>query len=194
MRVEARREQLVSLGLRLFAEFSYDELSTDAIARAAGISKGLLFHYFAGKRGFYVATVEEMARRVEAATAPDPTLDFATALARSLQGFVRFVAEEGQLYGALVRGGIGMDPEVFAILERVRLNSVQRVFEVLGVAQPEARQHAVVYGWIGFTEAVCLDWVSRQHLSAEEVVELLLQALLALLQTVSTSSSHPADP
>ena len=43
--VDERRAQLLALGLRLFAEHSYDEVSIDELARAAGVSKGLLYHY-----------------------------------------------------------------------------------------------------------------------------------------------------
>ena len=47
-----RREQLLDLGLKLFASRSYEEVAIDDIAREAGISKGLLYHYFGRKRLF----------------------------------------------------------------------------------------------------------------------------------------------
>ncbi|MBP6848431.1 MAG: helix-turn-helix transcriptional regulator, partial [Kofleriaceae bacterium] len=52
---DARRAQLLELGQKAFAERTYDEVSIDDIARAAGISKGLLYHYFPTKRDLYVA-------------------------------------------------------------------------------------------------------------------------------------------
>ncbi len=55
--VEERRKQLVALGNELFSKRTYDEVSIDELARAAGISKGLLYHYFPTKRDFYIATV-----------------------------------------------------------------------------------------------------------------------------------------
>ena len=54
-----RRAQLLALGRRLFTERPYDALSIDDIAAEAGISKGLLYHYFPSKRDFYVAVVDE---------------------------------------------------------------------------------------------------------------------------------------
>jgi AcrR family transcriptional regulator len=48
--VDERRTQLVELGLEHFGERAYDDVSIDAIAEAAGISKGLLYHYFPTKR------------------------------------------------------------------------------------------------------------------------------------------------
>ena len=59
--VDARRRQLLALGTALFGSRPYDEVSIDEVARTAGISKGLLYHYFPTKRDFYVATVREAA-------------------------------------------------------------------------------------------------------------------------------------
>ena len=41
---DARREQLLASGARLLAQRPYDEVSIEEIARAAGVSKGLLYH------------------------------------------------------------------------------------------------------------------------------------------------------
>ena len=54
---DARREQLVAFGVEMFSERPFDDVSIDDIAAAAGISKGLLYHYFPSKRDFYVETV-----------------------------------------------------------------------------------------------------------------------------------------
>jgi AcrR family transcriptional regulator len=43
----------------MFSERSYDEVSIDDLARSAGISKGLLYHYFPTKRDFYVAALNQ---------------------------------------------------------------------------------------------------------------------------------------
>src|SRR5690242_4164925 len=62
--VDERRAQLVALGLAEFGTRTYDDVSIDLIAQAAGISKGLLYHYFPTKRAFYVACVREAAARL----------------------------------------------------------------------------------------------------------------------------------
>ena len=62
--VDERREQLVRLGVDIFSERPYDEVSIDEIAAAAGISKGLLYHYFPSKRDFYVAVVRHGAAQL----------------------------------------------------------------------------------------------------------------------------------
>ena len=44
--IDERRRRLLELGADLFTRFAYDELSMARIAREAGISKALLYHYF----------------------------------------------------------------------------------------------------------------------------------------------------
>ena len=43
--------------MRAFTERPYDEVSTDDIAARAGISRGLLFHYYPTKHDYYVAVL-----------------------------------------------------------------------------------------------------------------------------------------
>lgn len=47
---EERREQLLSVGARLFSESPYDEVWIEQVAEIAGVSRGLLYHYFPTKR------------------------------------------------------------------------------------------------------------------------------------------------
>lgn len=44
---------MINAALRIFAENGYRHASTDTIVKEAGISKGLLFHYFTSKMGLF---------------------------------------------------------------------------------------------------------------------------------------------
>ncbi|MGW2857715.1 helix-turn-helix domain-containing protein, partial [Streptomyces sp. NPDC001215] len=56
-----RREQLLAVGARLFSENPYDEVWIEQVAEIAGVSRGLLYHYFPTKRDFFAAVVERAA-------------------------------------------------------------------------------------------------------------------------------------
>src|SRR5689334_8130279 len=118
--LDERRAQLLRLGRDLFSVRSYDDIQIDDIAAAAGISKGLLYHYFGSKRGFYVATVEEAAREILEATQLDPSLPPPEKARRSMEVYLDFVEQHAGAYLALLRGGIGTDPEVARIVDRTR--------------------------------------------------------------------------
>src|SRR5581483_404686 len=70
----ARRAQLIELGVQMLATRTLDELSVEDIATQAGISRGLLFHYFASKQEFHVEVARAAAAALIARTAPDPAL------------------------------------------------------------------------------------------------------------------------
>src|SRR6476660_4715971 len=67
---DERRAQLLDLGVRLLAHRSLDELSIDLLAEEAGISRGLLYHYFGSKQHFHEAVVRHAADDLIAQTTP----------------------------------------------------------------------------------------------------------------------------
>ena len=48
-----KQDAIINAALKVFAQKGYKDASTDVIVREAGISKGLLFHYFTSKQGLY---------------------------------------------------------------------------------------------------------------------------------------------
>src|SRR5256714_11614071 len=105
--LDARREQLMRIGLELFSTNSYDAVSIDEIAARAGISKGLLYHYFPSKREFYVAGVRAAAAQLRDVVEPDPELPPPERLRVSLEAYLDYVEHHAEGYIALMRGGIG---------------------------------------------------------------------------------------
>ena len=48
-----KQDRMINAALKIFGLNGYEHASTDEIVREAGISKGLLFHYFISKLGLY---------------------------------------------------------------------------------------------------------------------------------------------
>jgi AcrR family transcriptional regulator len=175
--VDARRAQLVTLALDAFGERSYDDVSIDEFARAAGISKGLVFHYFPTKRDLYVAALRRAAQLLIDATAPDPSAPQDEQLRRSLEAYLDFVERHARSYVALIRGGVGFDPTTAAIVEDTRSQLVSRIHAGLPRAPSSSLRRAALRGWIGFVEAMVTDWISYRGLSRAQLLELLAAAL-----------------
>ncbi|WP_313630812.1 TetR/AcrR family transcriptional regulator [Enterococcus devriesei] len=53
-----KEKNILTTSAQLFAKNGYRETKTDEIANQAGVSKGLLFHYYGNKSGLYEATYE----------------------------------------------------------------------------------------------------------------------------------------
>src|SRR5919205_513068 len=106
LQVDERRRRLLELGARLFATHCYGELSMARIAREAGISKALLYHYFPSKQDFFVATLQQGAEEIARRTEPDPDLPPFEALAGSLEGYLGWIEENEAAYRRLMEGVI----------------------------------------------------------------------------------------
>jgi len=170
--VDERRAQLLELALSLFAERTYDEISIGEIATTAGISKGLLYHYFPSKRAFYVAAVEQAAARLLAATVPAD--DEPDPLGAGLAAYLEYVERHDGAYAFLLRGGVGADPEVLALIESTRRSFVNRIGAAFG-APENALLGLAIRGWLGSVEGASLEWLDAgKPVSREALTGLLL--------------------
>ncbi len=173
--VEERRRRLLELGTDLFARHDYDALSMAAIAREAGISKALLYHYFPSKQAYFVATLEQKAEELAGRIAPDPDLAPAEQLATSLDAFLGWVEENGDAYAKLVRGA-GAVPEVREVMEEVRAATAALIMAGLPGPETPARR-AAVRAWLWFMDGAILDWLEHRDLTREQLGTLVLRAL-----------------
>src|SRR4051812_21653968 len=55
-----RRAQILDAADDLFAQRAYDEVSVEDIANSAGVTRGLVHHYFGGRREVYIALLERL--------------------------------------------------------------------------------------------------------------------------------------
>src|SRR5215216_7101605 len=60
-----RRDQILDAANALFAERAYDEVSIGDIASAAGVTRGLVHHYFGGRRDVYIGLLERLGAQRE---------------------------------------------------------------------------------------------------------------------------------
>ncbi len=67
-RSESTRGALIEAARTLFAERGYADVGTEEIVRAAGVTRGALYHHFGGKRDLFEAVYErvevELAQRI----------------------------------------------------------------------------------------------------------------------------------
>ena len=188
--VDERRRLLLDLGADLFTRFAYDELSMARIAKEAGISKALLYHYFPSKEAYFVATLEEKAAELQQRTEPDPSLPPLEQLAGSLDAYLIWIEENAGSFDKMIRSS-GAVPEVRALLDRVRGDTVKRISEGLAEGgEPSPVLRTAVRGWLGFMDGACLDWVEHRDVDRETLHGLLLGTLMgAVLAAAEATES-----
>jgi AcrR family transcriptional regulator len=177
LQVEERRRQLLELGADLFAQHSYAELSMARIAREAGISKALLYHYFPSKQDYFVATLQQGAQEIARRTEPDPDLPPFEALAGSLEAFLGWIEENETAYRKLMES-VGSVPEVQTLIDGIRDATSARILEGLGAGDPPPpKLRAAARSWLWLMDGVILDWREHRDMSRVEVRDFLLGSL-----------------
>jgi AcrR family transcriptional regulator len=71
-----KQDLILQCGISEFSKKPYRDANTDEITKAAGISKGILFHYFGTKKAFYLYCLDVSLRRLVAKTPDSESGDF----------------------------------------------------------------------------------------------------------------------
>lgn len=185
---DERRSQLLDLGVRLLANRSLEELSIDVLAEEAGISRGLLYHYFGGKQGFYEAVVQRAADDLYAQTAPPAEGEPLERLLASLTGYVDYVVANTAGYRSLVKAAAGSSDELRAIYDTTFAALADRFF----TTDPQAlvlddtpAVRLVIHAWQAMVEDLVLTWCDDPaDLTRDDLLRVItasLPSLVALL-------------
>lgn len=196
MSSDERREQLLRAGVELLGRRAHDEVSIEEIAEAAGVSKGLLYHYFPTKKDFILAALsrgqEELAERLR----PDPEEDPATQLELGLDAFLDNVEQHASAYTAIFRRGGGGDPDIAATLDAARAEQMETMMDALAgwgdapvstARTPELE--AAVQGWTFFVEGAVLRQLEHGGLDRPQLRALLRSALIGAVMAAGAASA-----
>jgi AcrR family transcriptional regulator len=188
--VDERRRQLLELGADLFTRHAYDEISMAGIAREAGISKALLYHYFPSKQAYFQATLAQAAEELRRITEPEPGQPPLEQLTGSLDRWLAWIEEHETAYRKLLQSA-GSVPEVRELVEGVRSATADRIVEGLPLEADasRAKARAAVLGWLWFMDGACLEWLDRRGFAREELKGMLLGTLLGAL---TAAGAQPA--
>lgn len=185
---QARRAQLLDLGAHLFATRSVEEISIDVLAEEAGVSRGLLYHYFGSKQDFREAVIRHAVEDLVEQTAPPAEGEPLTRLLVSLGVYVDYVLANLSLYRSLVRAAAGGTDEIQSLYEEGRAALTDRIFTEDAQGQlltdtPQSR--LVVRGWSAMTEEMVLAWADDPSvMTRDELVGVLALSLPALVGLV----------
>ena len=167
----------------MLATRTLDELSVEALADEAGVSRGLLFHYFRSKQEFHLEVARAVAAELIARTEPDESLAPLDRLRASLTAFVEYVVENKDSYISLVRGAASGDDTMRKVSEGTRSKLADRVSGSVGdLGLPLGPQSVLaIQGWIVFTEEVVVRWLEAPSIGRDELLSMLTNSLPAIV-------------
>jgi AcrR family transcriptional regulator len=186
---EERREELLAVGARLFAASPHEDVSIERVAEIAGVSRGLLYHYFPTKNEFFAAVVERESRRMLQLTAAVPGVPVREQLTTGLESFLEYVENHAQGFRAFHRAEAAGDPVVRRVYREGLAAQERQILDALA-ADPEAASMAAdlpalriaVRGWLSFMVTVCLEWLEEEpRMPRDQVRDLCARALLGAI-------------
>lgn len=185
---EARRAQLIELGVEMLATRRLDELSVELIATTAGISRGLLFHYFSSKQDFHTEVARAAAAAMLRRTEPDTSLAPVEALRGSITAFIDYVEENPDNYKSLVRGAASGAAEMRDIFDETRATLARRIVGVMGELGLDLSPAAdlAVHGWVAYVEECVIHWLDTRTIDRETLEEMLTKSLPAVALSASS--------
>ena len=186
---DERREQILATARTLFTQRPYGAVSTIEIAEAAGVTRGLLHHYFGTKRALYLEVVKELVDAPVLGVLNSLTVvpDDGTAMPSwedSVALWMDVVETNQEAWlSAISAGETGRDRAMHDILDESRERTATQVITVLGLDEkrtPEVR--ALVRGFGGFAEEITREWLQHGRLTKEQARVLLVGALPGMVE------------
>src|ERR687892_2651585 len=133
MRAPERREQLLQVARRVFAERGYHSVTMDDVAREAGVPKPILYDHFPSKRDLYRGLLEaDLATlRSEIRTAIENSKGNRERIRASFQAYFDFVDREGEGFRLLMKEAVGAETEFRELIGKFREDVLGAVTQVI---------------------------------------------------------------
>ncbi|MGH9137400.1 MAG: TetR/AcrR family transcriptional regulator [Acidimicrobiales bacterium] len=157
-----RRQQLLEVALRVFAERGFHPTSMNDLAEAAGVTKPVLYQHFGSKRELYRELLDDVGTRLLSA------IEIATSEAggpreqveRGFAAYFGFVAGHQAAFNVLFGGGTRRDEEFARRVQQVEeaiAETIATLIDVPGL-QPDERR-LLAHGIVGIAEGTSRHWL-----------------------------------
>lgn len=173
MSPEARRAQLVGLGVQMLMEEPLEEVTVPRIAEEAGVSRALVFHYFPTVRDLHLACldasaqllVQTMVNEIDVDQSGDP-------LRKGLETFVDYISQQPNTFLAMA-GYSTTDAEFGGVFESVRQQLIQLLITEFEL-DADALCRLMLRGWVGFVEAAVIEWLAEPMIDQDKLIDILV--------------------
>jgi AcrR family transcriptional regulator len=179
-----RREQMLDAANELFAERGYEEVSVEDIARSAGVARGLVHHYFGGRKEVYLALLERLAAVRDDKLPPSIGRSARARVENSVSRWLDWTEANRMIYlGTIAPGEDLADPEVRQVVAGLRGRAVALLATFhADIAQDTPRLRYALECWTGLNRAATRRWL-RGEATREATQEVLVSTLEHVLRT-----------
>jgi AcrR family transcriptional regulator len=190
-----RRDQILDAANALFAEVGYDAVSIEDIAGAAGVTRGLVHHYFGGRKEVYLALLERLGALREEQLRSPVGRSARARVADSVSRWMQWTETNRTLYlGTIAPGEDIADPDVRHLVAELMGRAVVLVTAFhADIAQDSPRLRYALECWTGLNRAATRRWL-RGEATREATHELLAVTLEHVLRTFGSPSGRTPRP
>lgn len=182
-----RRAQILREARRLFQRRTYSDVSTDDVAQAAGVTRGLVHHYFGTKRKLFLEVARDTLANAPRLTAAEkePSRSLEEAVAHGVDVWLDAIEADPDMFLAVFGAeGLGRDRALERILSESRDLTVNAIIAVLGLKEVGDEVHGALRAYAGLVEAATREWIHRRSLDRRQAHRLLCAALLAIIDSI----------
>lgn len=191
-----RRQQLIDVAYRQLLAHPTEPLSPEAVARAAGVSKPLIFHYFPTVSDLQLEVFDVVSGQLHDQLLLRPDLPLDERLRAGIEAFIDFAQDNAELYLFLVRGG-GSDAQMQVALDHSRERVARLIGGAVGLEDPPPALLVALRGLLGLIEEAVLEWLARRTVPRQALVDFLCtvgaQATDATVTLLLTAHDTPAE-
>lgn len=181
---DERRAQIVDVVAELFSSRAYQDISVADVARAAGVTEGLIYHYFDTRTGLFAAAIALSCAQLLQASIPDLKLTLPAQFEQGLRGYLDYAEEHRTAFLNVFRGPAAHEPEYQHVIEQTRMALVEHIVQVLGIAEHELPVTRLsLRGYVAFGEATVLAWLEREAVSRNTLERLLYNSVLTAVSS-----------
>jgi AcrR family transcriptional regulator len=195
---EQRRRQFIDAAIQAVLTYGPD-VDMDRVAATAGVSKPVLYRYFADRSQLWLAVGEHLAAAVVAAVSPaiEQVREERDLIEVTVDAYLRVIESQPQLYRFVMRQSglpgihqlvVGTTRQVATGLARVIGDRLRALGLDAGPAEPWA------YGLVGFVQAVGDWWITHgQPMRRAALTEYLTTLLWSGIDGVRRSADLPRE-
>ncbi len=182
LEADERRGLIVEAAQRLFAERSYEAVSTSDIAAAAGTTRTNVHYYFRSKRDLFLEVVEQFSRIP--ADLEVPVKAHGSSLEEQLGWmFGRWldaVERNQRMFTTMVRATSSNDPVVSGVLANSTRAWEKKLLVIVGMDPGDVAHQAMIRSFQAMVADATQAWLHTGSMTKSQVHALLVHALIAV--------------
>ncbi|AKD99075.1 TetR family transcriptional regulator [Rhodococcus erythropolis] len=186
---EDRREQIIVSAAKVFEEKSFADVSMTELAKAAGVGRPLLNHYFGSKRELYLDVVRRFVFIPEVAVDRIPrSASQEKRIGAVIDRWLDVAWRHRDMWiSTVMSDDLRRDREMDRILQDADDVAARRMMDALEIRPSEGSEaavHSMIVAYGGLAKAASKQWLVTGALDREQVHLLLVRSLLAIVRDV----------